>query len=94
MVRDHGALGQVLPVEPVGVLVAGPLPGRVGVGEVDRHARGQEIFVCWAISLPWSHASDAFIIWGSSLTCSMTASAVGSACLDLSCATWSGICGV
>lgn len=41
MVRDHGALGQVLPVEPLGVLVARTLPGRVRVGKADRHARGQ-----------------------------------------------------
>ncbi len=41
MVGDLCALGLVLPVEPVGVLVAGSLPGRVRVGEVDRHLRGQ-----------------------------------------------------
>ena len=29
-----GALGQVLPDEPVGVLVESALPGMVGVGEV------------------------------------------------------------
>ena len=41
VIGDHRALGQILPVEPVRVLVAGPLPGRVGIGEVDRHRRGQ-----------------------------------------------------
>lgn len=39
---DRGALREILPVEPIRVLVAGSLLRRVGVSEVDRHARGQE----------------------------------------------------
>jgi hypothetical protein len=35
-----GSLGEVLPQEPVGVLVAAALPGRVRVGEVDADASG------------------------------------------------------
>src|SRR4051795_1737765 len=35
---EVGALGEVLAQEAVGVLVAAPLPGAVGVAEVDGHA--------------------------------------------------------
>ncbi len=38
--REVGALGHVLAQEPVGVLVRTSLPGRMGVAEVDRDARG------------------------------------------------------
>ena len=37
--RQVRSLGQILAQQPVGVLVAAPLPGAVGVGEVDLHAR-------------------------------------------------------
>src|SRR5215218_5044737 len=33
------ALGEVLPQQPVGVLVRAALPGAVGIAEIDRHAR-------------------------------------------------------
>jgi hypothetical protein len=33
---ELGAFGEVLAQQPVGVLVRGPVPWRVGVGEVDR----------------------------------------------------------
>src|SRR5918994_3511018 len=36
--RQVGALGEVLPQQPVGVLVAAPLPRAVGIAEVDLHA--------------------------------------------------------
>ena len=38
--RQVAALGEVLAQQPVGVLVAGPLPGRVRVAEVDLAVRG------------------------------------------------------
>ena len=37
--RQVRSLGQILAQQPVGVLVAAPLPGAVGVGDVDLHAR-------------------------------------------------------
>lgn len=45
----------------------GRCQGEWGSAKKTGVAVAREALVCWAVSLPWSHASDAFIVCASSL---------------------------
>jgi hypothetical protein len=50
--RQVGSSREVLPQQPVGVLVGAALPGALWVAEVDLEAVSIRSCACWAISAP------------------------------------------